>query len=37
MVERIDGLYRELLEECSHRPNTPVRFLLDTNRDKLKG
>jgi glycosyltransferase involved in cell wall biosynthesis len=37
MVERIDGLYRELLEECSHRANTPVRFLLDTNRDKLKG
>jgi glycosyltransferase involved in cell wall biosynthesis len=35
MVAQIDNLYRELLEECSHRPNTPVRFLLDTNRDRL--
>jgi hypothetical protein len=37
MVTQIDNLYRELLEECSHRPNTPVRFLLDTNRDRLEG
>jgi glycosyltransferase involved in cell wall biosynthesis len=35
MVTPIDNLYRELLEECSHRPNTPVRFLLDTNKDRL--
>jgi glycosyltransferase involved in cell wall biosynthesis len=37
MVERIDGLYRELLGKCSHSRGTRVRFLLDTNRDKLKG
>jgi glycosyltransferase involved in cell wall biosynthesis len=37
MVAQIDNLYRELLEECSHRPKPPVRFLLDTNRDRLEG
>ena len=35
MVEKIDNLYAELLEKCSHSPNTRVRFLLDTNRDRL--
>jgi glycosyltransferase involved in cell wall biosynthesis len=37
MVTQIDNLYRELLGKCSHSRGTRVRFLLDTNRDKLKG
>jgi glycosyltransferase involved in cell wall biosynthesis len=37
MVGQIDDLYTELLEKCSHNQNTRVRFLLDTNRDRLKG
>ena len=35
MLEQIDDLYTELLEKCSHHPDTRVRFLLDTNRDRL--
>jgi glycosyltransferase involved in cell wall biosynthesis len=35
MVEQIDDLYIELLDKCSHSPGTRVRFLLDTNRDRL--
>ena len=35
MVEQVDDLYRELLEKFSQRRDTRVRFLLDTNRDRL--
>ena len=37
MVEQIDDLYAELLEKSSHHPDTRVRFLLDTSRDRIKG
>ena len=37
MVEQIDVLYTELLEKYSHNRDSQVRFLLDTNRDRLKG
>ena len=35
MVEQIDNLYKELLQKYSQNRNTRVRFLLDTNRDRL--
>lgn len=37
MVEQIDVLYTELLEKYSPNRDSQVRFLLDTNRDRLKG
>ena len=37
MVEQVDVLYTELLEKYSHNRDSQVRFLLDTNRDRLKG
>ena len=37
MVEQIDDLYRELLKKYTHNQDTRVRFLLDTNRDRLEG
>jgi glycosyltransferase involved in cell wall biosynthesis len=36
MVEQIDDLYRQLLEKCSHRPDTRVRFLLDKKSEEFK-
>jgi glycosyltransferase involved in cell wall biosynthesis len=35
MVEQIDELYTELLEKCFHNQDSRVRFLLDTNGDRL--
>jgi hypothetical protein len=35
MVEQIDVLYTELLEKYSQNRDSQVRFLLDTNGDRL--
>jgi glycosyltransferase involved in cell wall biosynthesis len=37
MVEQIENLYTALLEKHPHHRASRVRFLLDTNRDRLKG
>ena len=37
MVEKIDNLYKALLQKYSKNQNTRVRFLLDRNRDRVKG